>query len=77
MPKTLADACVEGQAVREWQNSDVKNAFDHVEHRAACKAMRQTNPEPVLDCFDRSDLEWKLHERTLGCGTDEQSTDES
>ena len=35
-----------------------------------------TKPEPFLDGFDSSDLEWKLHEGALGYGTVERSTDE-
>ena len=36
-----------------------------------------TQPEPFLDGFDCSNLEWKLHEGALGYGPVEQSTDES
>ena len=35
-----------------------------------------TKPESVLDGFDRSNLEWKLHERASGNCTADQSIDE-
>ena len=54
---------------------DVKKALDHVDHRAAFKAMKLQG-ELVLDGFDCCNLEWKLHESAFGDGLVEQSSDE-
>ena len=88
VPKTHADAGLflllkAAELSREWQNEivvvqlDVKKAFDHVDHRAAFKAMKLQGVSFFLDGLDCGNLEWKLHEGMLGNGDVEQSSDES
>ena len=60
VPKTHADAGLflllqAAELSREWQKEivvvqlDVTNAFDHVDHRAASKAMRSQNLSPFSE----------------------------
>ena len=56
---------------REWQREivvvqlDVKKALDHVDHRAAFKAMKLQDVSPFSMALDCCNLEWKLHESML------------
>ena len=87
VPKTHADAGLflllqAAELSREWQREivvvqlDVKKAFDHVDHRAAFKAMKLQGVSLVFDGIDCCNLEWKLYESALGDGLVEQSSDE-
>ena len=87
VPKTHADSGLflllqAAELSREWQKEvvvvqlDVKKAFDHVDHGAVFKAMGLQKFEPIFDGFDRSSLEWKLHESALGRSIVDQSSND-
>ena len=56
---------------------DVKQAVDHAGTSSSFQGDEIVKLVPFLDCFDCSDLEWKLLGGALGNGVLEQSADES
>ena len=86
VPKTHAETGLflllkAAELSREWQREivvvqlDVKKAFDHVDHRAAFKAMKLQG----VSFFSMALIAaiWKLYEGMLGNGDVKQSSDES
>ena len=87
VPKTHADSGLflllkAAELSREWQKETVVGGAGRTEGVRPCGPLRCfqgdeiAKPQPVLDGFDRSNLERKLHESALGNLTVEQSADE-
>ena len=88
VPKTHSDTGLflllkAAELSREWQREivvvqlDVKKAFDHVDHRAAFKAMKLQGVSLFSMALIAAIWEWKLYEGMLGNGDVKQSSDES